>query len=79
MRYLVLCAIGSFSVRIDCMVGGLAESMIDRVRLAIGSWSPLELIVTWVFFGILSNFCCTIPLEVMDVFLSWPPLKVGVG
>ena len=31
------------------------------------------------FFGIVSNFCCTTPLEVMAVFFSCPPLEVGVG
>ena len=76
---IVLSAIGSFRVWIDWMVGGLAESMLDQVRLAIGSWSPLELIATWVFLGIVSNFCCTTPLEVIAIFFSWPPLEVGVG
>ena len=61
------------------MVGGLDVSMLDWVRLAIGSWSPLEVISTWVFLGIVSNFCCTTPLEVMAVFFSLPPLEVGVG
>ena len=50
VHYLVLAAIGSFRVWIASMVGRLAESRLDLVRLAIGSWSPLELIATWVFF-----------------------------
>ena len=79
VRDLVLTEIGSFRFWIAWMVYGLAESMLDMVRLVIGSWSPLELIATWVFFGIVSNFCCTTPLEVMAVFFSWPPLEVGVG
>ena len=52
--------------------------MIDLVRLAIDSWSPLELTDTWVFFGIMSGFCCNTPLEIITLFLSWPPLEVGV-
>ena len=79
MQDLVLYEIGSFMDWIAWMVGGLAGSMFDRVHLTIGSWSPLELIATWVFFGIVSNFCCTTPLEVMAVFFYWPPLEVGVG
>ena len=61
------------------MVGGLAESMLDLVHLAIGSWYPLELIATWVFFGIVSNFFCTTPLEVMAVCFYFTSLEVGVG
>ena len=53
--------------------------MLDLVRLAIGSWSPLELTATWVFFGTVSGFCCNTPLEVITLFFSWPPLEVGVG
>ena len=53
--------------------------MLDMVRLGIDSWSPLEFIATCVFFGIVSNFCCTTLLEVMAVFFSCPPLQVGVG
>ena len=79
MRDLVIVAIDSFRVWISWMVDVLSESMIDLVRLAIGSLSPLELIATCVSFGIVSNFCCTTPLEVMDVCFSWPPLEVGVG
>ena len=52
--------------------------MLDLVRLAIGSRSSAELIVTCVFFGIVSTFCCTAPLEVMDRWFSCPPLEVGV-
>ena len=76
---IVLFAIGSFWVWIAWMVGKFAASMLDLVRLAIGYWSPLELIVTCVFFGIVSTFCYTTPLEVMAVWFSWPPLEVGVG
>ena len=74
-----LVAIGSFRVWIAWMVGGFAEFMLDLVRLAIGSWSPLELIATCVFFGIGSKFCCTTLLGVMAVYFSWSPLEVGVG
>ena len=49
MWYLAIAAIGSFRVWIAWMVGGLDVSMLDWVRLAIGSWSPLEFIDTWVF------------------------------
>ena len=76
---LAIFAIGSFRIWIAWMVGGFAEFMLDMVRLEIGSWSPLELISTCVFFGIGSNFCCTTPLEVMAVYFSCPPLEVGVG
>ena len=79
VRDLVLVAIGSFRFWIAWMVGGFAEFMLDLVRLAIGSWSPLDLIETCVFFGIGSNCCCTKPLEVMALCFSWPPLEVGVG
>ena len=72
---LVLAAIGLFRVWIAWMVGGLDAYMLDLVRFAIGSWSPLELIATWVFFGIVSNFCCTTPLEVMAVFFLSHPWK----
>ena len=41
VRDIVLVAIGSFRVWIAWMVGGLVESILDLVRLAIGSWSPL--------------------------------------
>ena len=50
VRDLVLAAIGSFRVWIDWMVGGLVEYMLDMVRLEIGSWSPLELTATLMFF-----------------------------
>ena len=53
--------------------------MRDLVRLAIGSWSPLELIFTCLISGILSTCCCTTPLELMAVCFSWQPLEVGVG
>ena len=79
VRNLVLASIGSFRVWIAWMVSGLVEYMLDLVRLAIGSWSPLELTATWVFFGIVSDFCCTTPLEVMALFFPWPPLELGVG
>ena len=61
------------------MVGKFSESMLDLVRSEISSCSPLELIGTCVFVGIVSNFFCTKPLEVMAVCFSWPPLEVGVG
>ena len=46
---LVLAVIGSFRVWISWIGGGLDEAMLDLVRLAIGSWSSLELTDTWVF------------------------------
>ena len=79
MRDLVLSAIGSFRGWFAWIFGGLVESMRDMLRLAICSWSPLELTDTWVFWGIVSGFCCTTPLEVINLYLSWPPLEVGVG
>ena len=65
---LVLSAIGSFRVWIYWMIGGISESILDRVRFVICFWSPLELIYTCAFFGIVSNFFCTTPLEVTAVF-----------
>ena len=53
--------------------------MRDLVRLAIGSWSPLELTATWAFFGIVSGFFCNTPLEVITLYFSWPTLEVCVG
>ena len=47
---IVLSAMGSFRVWVAWIVVGLVESMSDIVRLAIGSWSPLELTATWMFF-----------------------------
>ena len=79
MQYLVLSEIGSFRVWIAWMVGGIVEYILDLVRLEIGSWSHLELTATWMLFGIVSDFWCTTPLEVMAFFFSWPPLEVGVG
>ena len=43
---LVLGVIGSFMDCIAWIFGGLVEYMLDLVRLAIGSWSPLELTST---------------------------------
>ena len=74
MLYLVLATIGSFRGWMAWIVGRLVASMHDLVRLEIGSWSPLDLTPTWVFFGIVSGLCCDIPLEVINPFLSWPPL-----
>ena len=79
MRDLLLFAIGSVRVWIDWMVGEFAESIRDLLRLAIGSWSPLELIVTFLNFVIVSTCCCTTPLEVMAVCFSCPPLELSVG
>ena len=61
------------------MVRKFAVSMLYLVRLAIGSCSSAYLIVTCFFFGIVSTFCCTAPLEVMAMWFSWSPLEVGVG
>ena len=76
---LVLAAMDSFRGCIAWRVGGLVEFMHDLVRLAIGSWSPLELTATWVFFEMMSGFCCNTTLEVINLSLFWPPLEVGVG
>ena len=58
---LVLAAIGSFRVWIAWIGGGLDEAMLDLVRLAIGSWSSLELTDTWVFLEIVSGCCLDTP------------------
>ena len=79
MLDIVLTAMGSFRVWIAWIVGGLVESMRDLVRLDIGSWSPLELTATWVFFRIVSDFCCNTNLEVITLSLYWSPLEVSVG
>ena len=79
VRDLVLFAIFSLGFWISWVGRKFAVSILDMVRLEIGSWSSAELIVTCAFFGILSTFCCTAPLDVMAVWFSWPPLEVGVG
>ena len=43
---IVLAAMGSFRGWIAWIIGGLVESMLNMVRLAIVSWSPLELTAT---------------------------------
>ena len=70
---LVLSAIGSFMGWIPWIVSRFVEFMLDLVRLEIGSWSPLELTATWVFFGIVSGFCCNTPLEVIILFFLVQP------
>ena len=70
VRDIFLFATGLVRVWTAWMVGEFAESMHDLVRLAIVSWSPLELIVTCLIFGIVSTCCCTTPLEVMAVCFS---------
>ena len=79
VRDLFLFTIGSFRFWIAWMVRKFAVSILDLVCLAIGSFSPAELVVTCVFFENMSTFCGTSPLEVMAMWFSWPPLKVGVG
>ena len=79
MLDLVLSAIGLFRVWLFWIFGGLVESMRDLVRLAIGFWSHLEFTATWVFLFIVSGFCCNTLLEVITLYLFWPPLEVGVG
>ena len=74
MRDLVLFAIVSVRFWIAWMVGEFSESMCDLVILAIGSWSPLEFIVTCLVFGIVSTFFCTAPLEGVVVCFYWTPL-----
>ena len=75
MLDLVFASMGSFRGWIDWIVGGLVESMRDLVRLAIGSWSPLKLTATWVFFGIVSGFFCNTPLEVITLYFFGHPWK----
>ena len=75
VRDLVIAEIGSFRVWIAWMVGGLVEYMLGLVSLVIGSWSQLELTATWVFFGIVSELCCTKPLKVMSLFFLGHPWK----
>ena len=79
MLDLVLAEFFSFRGWVAWIVIGMVESMSDLVRLAIYSWSTLELTATWVFFGIMSGFFCNTPLEVITLSLSCPPLEVGVG
>ena len=78
MLDLVLAAISLFRVWLVWIFGGLVESMRDLVRLAIGFWSHLEFTATWVFLVIVSGFCCNTPLEVITLYLSCPPLELGV-
>ena len=49
------------------------------LRLAMGSWLPLELDATWVFLEIISGCCWNAPLEVVTLSLPWTSLEVGSG
>ena len=49
VRDIVLVSIDSFRVWIAWKVCEFSESVIELVRLVIGSWSPLELIATCFF------------------------------
>ena len=49
------------------------------LRLAMGSWSPLELTTTWVFLEIVSGCFWDTPLEVVTFSLPWPTFEVGAG
>ena len=52
VRDIVLAAMGSFLGWIPCMFDCCVDLMFVLVRLAIGSWTPLELAGTEVFLGI---------------------------
>ena len=56
----------------DCCV----DLMFDLVRLAIGSWSLLELAGTWVFLGIFIGCWCTTSVDFFTLSLCWPPLEM---
>ena len=60
---IVLAAMGSCLGWISCMFDCCVDLMIDLVRLAIVSWSPLELAGTWVFLGIVIGGWCTTSVE----------------
>ena len=77
--YLVRAANGSLRGWIALKDGRLDEVMRDLVRVAIGSWSPLDLDATWVYLEIISGYCWYTPLEVSTLCLPWSPLEVGVG
>ena len=62
VRDLVLAEMGSFLGWIYCIFDCCVDLMFDLVRLAIGSWSPLDLAGTWVFLGIVIGCWCTTPL-----------------
>ena len=79
MLDLVITAIGSIMGWIAWIGRGMVEEMRDLLRLAIGSWSSLELTDTWVFLEIVSGCCWYIPLEVVTLYLPCPPLEVGGG
>ena len=76
VRDLVLSAMVSFIGCIYCMFDCCVELMFDLVRLAIGSWSPLELAGTWVFLGIVIDYWCNTPLEFINLSLNWPILEM---
>ena len=52
---------------ISCMFDYCLDLVFDLVRLAIGSWSPLELAGTWVFLGIVIGCWCTTSMEFYPV------------
>ena len=69
MLDLVIADIGSIMGWIDWIGEELVEAMRDLLRLAIGSWSSLELTDTWVFLEIVSGCCWDTPLEVVTLSL----------
>ena len=70
MLDLVRAAISSLKGFIALKGGRLNEAMCDLVRVDVGSWSPLELAVTWVFLEIISVCCWDVPLEVVTLSLT---------
>ena len=51
----------------------------DLVREAIGSWLPLEFTETFRSLGVTGVYVLKVPLEVVTLSLTWPPLEVGAG
>ena len=76
VRYLVLAGTGSFLGWIPCMFYCCVDLIFDLVRLAIGSWSPLELAGTCVFLGIVIGSWGATSGAILPLSFRWPPLDM---
>ena len=61
------------------MVDAFSEYMLDLVRLAIGSWSPLELIATWFFWELRVTFVVLHPWKLWPCGFIGHPWKWVLG
>ena len=73
---LVLASMGSFLRWITCIFDCCVDLMFDLVRLAIGSWLPLELAGTGVFLGIVIGSWGATSVAISPLSFCWPPLEM---